>query len=175
MCCGVRLGCPSLSAIQRPRTAVPEPGSRRLPRLVKRIALIVAFVALLAVHHAAGVLWGRDAKLYVLIAMLGLCAVLTLALFIMRRPLRRVQPDRAATLDSAFGAPWYWKLLDGVLGLSFTFGPPLALSLVRRQPLSWESEFTGYHVLAMAGGVSVYLLARAYVVRRWQERHGRYQ
>ena len=135
---------------------------------MKRIAPILALIALLAAYHTAGVLWGRDAKLYVLIGMLVLYAVLTLALFVVRRRLRREQPELAAELDADASAPWYWRLLDGVLGVSFAFGPPLIVSLVRRQPLSWEGEFTGYHLLAMAGGVGVYLLGRACVVRRWQ-------
>ena len=100
--------------------------------------------------------------------MLGLYAVLGLALFIMRRRLRREQPELEAQLDTAAGAPWYWRLLDGVLGVICAFGPPLIVALARRQPLSWESEFTGYHLLAMASGVGVYLLGRAYVIRRFQ-------
>lgn len=136
---------------------------------MKRIAPILALIALFAAYHTAGVLWGRDAKLYVLIGMLALYGVLTVALFIMRRRLRR--EDMAAEWDGDTSAPWYWRLLDGVLGVSFAFGPPLIVSLMRRQPLSWESEFTGYHLLAMAGGVGVYLVGRAYVVRQWQRRH----
>lgn len=78
---------------------------------MKRIAPILALIALLAAYHAAGVLWGRDAKLYVLIGMLGLYALLGLALFIMRRRLRREQPELAAELDADASAPWYWRLL----------------------------------------------------------------
>ena len=139
---------------------------------MKRIAPILALIALLAAYHTAGVLWGRDAKLYVLIGMLGLYAVLGLVLFIMRRRLRREQPELAAELDADGSAPWYWRVLDGVLGVCFAFGPPLIVSLARRQSLSWESEFTGYHVLALVSGVGVYLLGRAYVIRRYQHRHG---
>lgn len=139
---------------------------------MKRTTFILALVALLAAYHSAGVLWGRDAKLYVLIGMLALYAVLTLALFLVRRRLRKEQPDLAAALDSDSGPPWYCKLLDGALGVSFAFAPPLIVSLVRREHLSWEGEFTGYHLLAIAGGVGVYLLGRAYVIRRYQRRHG---
>ena len=139
---------------------------------MKRIAPILALVALLAAYHTAGVLWGRDAKLYAMIGMLVLYAVLTLALFVMRRRLRRDQPDVSAALDSNSGSSWYWRLWDVGFGVAFAFGPPLIVSLVRRQALSWESEFTGYHLLAMAGGVVVYLLGRAYVVSHWQQKHG---
>lgn len=135
---------------------------------VKRIAPILALIALFAAYHVAGVLCGRDAKLHLLIGILGLYALLCLALFIIRRRLRREQPELAAELDADARARWYWRLLDGVLGVSFALGPPLIVSLVRRQSLSWESEFTGYHVLALAGGVGVYLLGRAYVVKRWR-------
>lgn len=139
---------------------------------MKRIAPILALIALLVAYHTAGVLWGRDAKLYALIGMFVLYALLTFALFVMSCRLRREQPHLAAELDTDVTAPWYWRLLDGVLGVAFAIIPPLLVSLARRQPLSWESEFTGYHLLAMAGGVGVYLLGRAYVIRRYQHRHG---
>ena len=137
---------------------------------MKRIALVLALIALLATYQAIGVLWGRDVKLYVISGILGLYAVLSIALFIMRRRLRREHPELAAEMDADAGAPWYWRILDGVLGVSFAFGPPVIVSLTRRQSLSWESEFTGYHVLALAAGVGVYLLGRAYAIRRYQHR-----
>ena len=96
---------------------------------MKRIAPILALIALLAAYHTAGVLWGRDAKLYALIGMLVLYALLTLALFVMRRRLRREQPDLAADLDDDVVTPWYWRLLDGVLGVAFAIIPPLFVSL----------------------------------------------
>ena len=139
---------------------------------MKRIALVLALIALLAAYHAIGVLWGRDVKLYVVSGMLGLYAVLSIALFIMRRRLRREHPELAAEMDADASAPWYWRLSDGVLGVSFAFGPPLIVSLMRGQSLSWESEFTGYHVLSLAVGVGVYLLGRAYLIKRYHHRHG---
>lgn len=145
---------------------------RWLRHLVKRTPYILGFIALLAVYHFAGVFWGRGVKLYILVGMLGVYAVVELALFVMRRKLRRKQPDIAPRLDSDSGIPWHWRLLDVVLGVSFAFGPPVIVSLVRRLPLSWESEFTGYHLLAMGGGVGVYLVGRAYAVKRWRQRHG---
>jgi hypothetical protein len=138
---------------------------------MKRFAPFFAIIALLAAYHAAGVLWGRDGNLYVLIGILGLYAVVTLAVFIIRRRLRREHPDLAETLNSDSDALWYWRVLDVAMGVSFAFGPPLIVSVIRRQPLSLESEFTGYHLLAMASGGGVYLLGRAYVVRQWQLRH----
>lgn len=139
---------------------------------MKRIAAILVIIALVAAYHTGGVLWGRNGKLYALIAMLALYVVLALVLFVLRRKLRREQPELAATLELEAGAPWYWKLLDGGLGVSFAFTPPLVVSLMRHQPLSWESEFTGYHLLALAGGVGLYFLGRACVVRQWQRRQG---
>jgi hypothetical protein len=55
---------------------------------VKSIPHILALGALLAVYHTAGVLWGRDAKMYFLIGMLALYGVAGVTLFIMRRRLR---------------------------------------------------------------------------------------
>lgn len=138
---------------------------------MKRTAPILAFIALLTVYHTVGAIWGRTAKLYVLVGMLGLYAALGLALFIMRRRLRREQPELAVELETDARVPWYWRLLDGVLGVSFALGPAFLVSLVRRQPLSLEAEFTGCHLLAMAGGVGVFLLSRAYVVRCYQKGH----
>jgi hypothetical protein len=139
---------------------------------MRRIAPILALIALLAAYHTAGVVWGRDAKLYALIGMLVLYALLTLALSVVRHRLRREHPELAAELDADKGAPWYWRFLDGVLGVSFAFGPPLIVSLARCHPLSWEGTFTGYHLLSMTGGIGLYLLCRAYVIRRYQHRHG---
>lgn len=138
---------------------------------MKRIGPIVILVAILAAYHTAGIFWGISAKLFFLIGMLALWAVLTLALFIMRRRLLKEQPELAVVLDSDSGPPWQWKLLDGVLGINFAIGPPIIVSLVRKEPLAGDGEFTGYHLLAMAGGVGVYLISRAYVVRKWQQRH----
>jgi len=154
---------------------------------VKSITPVLAIVALLAVYHTAGVLWGRDAKLYFLIGMLVLYALVGLAVFIMRRRLQsdvqgmdevsreellREHPEVEEELAPSAGVPWPWRVLDVVLGIVFAFGPPLVVSLARQQPLTWESEFTGYHVLAMAGGVGAYCLGRAYVIRQWRRRHG---
>ena len=77
---------------------------------MKPIAPILGLVALLAAYHTAGVLWGRDAKLYALSGMLALYALLTLALFVMRRRLRRERPEIGAELDGSSSAPWHWRL-----------------------------------------------------------------
>jgi hypothetical protein len=90
----------------------------------------------------------------------------------MRRRLRGEQAQFAEGSVSNSGIPWYWRLSDIVLGLSFVIGPPVIVTLVRRLPLSWEGEFSGYHLLAMAGGGGAYLLGRACVIRLWQRRHG---
>jgi hypothetical protein len=142
------------------------------PLIVKRITPILGLVALLAAYHIAGGIWGRTAKFYTLVGMLLLYAALAAALFFSRRQLQRERPDLAGILDSAPVSPWYWKLLDAVFGVIFAFVPPVLVSLALGQPLSWESEFTGYHVLAMAGGVGIYWLGRAYAVKRWRQRNG---
>lgn len=110
---------------------------------MKHLAPILAFVVLLATYHIAGVLWGGNAKLSIVIGMLVLYALLSLALFVISRRLRRDQPELAVILDSDSGAPWHWKLLDGILGVSFAFVPPVMVSVIGGHPLSWESEFTG--------------------------------
>lgn len=153
---------------------------------MKSIPHILALVALLAVYHTAGVLWGRDAKVYMLVGMLALYGVAGVTLFIMRRRLRagvhrmedasradllREHPEVAEELAPSATVPWLWRVLDTVLGIAFAFGPPVIASLARKQPLIWESEFTVYHLAAMAGGIGVYLLGRAFVIRQWQRRN----
>ena len=134
-----------------------------LDHVLKSIPHILALVALLAVYHTASVV-----------------------LFVMRRRLRegvhrvddasqadllREHPDAAAELAPSARVPLLWRVLDTVLGITFALGPPLTVSLARRQPLTWESECTGYHLAAMAGGVGVYLAGRAFVIRQWQRRN----
>lgn len=153
---------------------------------MKNIPHIVALVALLAVYHTAGVLWGRDAKVYFLIGMLALYGVASVVLFIMRRrlgagvhrmdaarraDLLREHPEVAEELAPRATVPGLWRVLDAVLGITFAFGPPLIVSLAREQSLTWESEVTAYHLAAMAGGVGVYVLGRGFVIRQWQRRN----
>lgn len=89
-----------------------------------------------------------------------------------RAELLREHAEVAEELAPSATVPWLWRVLDAVLRIAFAFGPPVVVSLARWQPLSWESEFTGYHLVAMAGGVGVYLLGRAYVIRQWRRGHG---
>ena len=119
------------------------------------------------------------------IGMIVLYAFVALALPIMRRRLRsgvqrmddvarakllREHAEVAEEFAPSVGVPWRWRVMDVVLGTTFAFGPPIIVSLARQQPLTLESEFTGYHLLATASGVCVYLLGRACVVRQWQQR-----
>lgn len=137
-------------------------------------------------YHTAGVLWGRNAKVYFLIGMLALYGVAGVVLFVMRRRFRagvhrmddasradllREHPEVAKELAPSARVPWLWRVLDTVLGITFALGPPVTVSLAQRQPLTWESEFTGYHLAAMAGGVGVYLAGRAFVIRQWLRRN----
>jgi hypothetical protein len=150
--------------------SVRPAGSRDIGKLVRMFKRIAPILGLIAAYQTAGVLWGRDTKQYALIGMLVLWTVLTFVLAAMRRRLWREHPDVSAALESDTGAQWYWKILDAMFVVILVLGPPLVVSLRRREPLSWESEFTGYHLLAMAGGVGVYLLGRAYVLRQWRLR-----
>ena len=124
----------------------------------------------LAVFHVAGLLWGTDAKLYLVIGMLVLYAVLDIAVRIMRRRLQlnfqrldevdqsellEEQPDLEEELSPSGEVPLHWKLLDGFLGVSFAFGPPALVSFALKQPITLDSEFTGYHLLAMGAGVGI--------------------
>lgn len=69
--------------------------------------------------------------------------------------------------------PWraaLWTLLDLLLGIVCAFGAPLIVTLVLGLPFSLDSPFTGYHVLAMFGGIGAYWLARNNVIGEWRRR-----
>lgn len=130
---------------------------------MKAILHILALIALLAVYHTAGVLWGRDAKLYLLIGMLALYAFVGLALLIMRRRLRSVvqhmdevnraellreHPEVADQLAPNAGVPWRWKVRTPFRAVSDTVpgqtghhsGMTLKLSDINRNAVRYESE-----------------------------------
>jgi hypothetical protein len=70
-------------------------------------------------------------------------------------------PDFDSVLRPPQQPPWYWRALDVLLGVTLAFAPPVLVSLIRGDALSWDSAFTGYHVLAMACGIGVYCLLHA--------------
>ena len=133
---------------------------------MNRIAFILACFTLIAAYHVAGEVWGKDAKLWIVMGMVVLYSVVSVALFVMRRHACGGQPKMTVNVA------WPWKLLDVVAGLSFAFLPPLMISLARRETFDWESNFSGLHLLAMTGGVGVYLLARTLIIKRWKQEHG---
>jgi hypothetical protein len=138
---------------------------------VKSIPHLLAFVALIALYQVVGTKWGRSAKLYFLVGMLALYVIAALVLFVMRRRLCGEHAQSAEGPVSSSAIPWYWRIFDTMIGVSFVIGPPVGVTLVRQQPLSWDGEFTGYHLLAMAGGAAAYFLGRTCVIRKWQQRH----
>ena len=55
---------------------------------------------------------------------------------------------------------WSGKALDIILGTTSAFGPPIIYHIYRGMPLSWDSEFTGRHLLCMGIGIAIYLSVR---------------
>jgi hypothetical protein len=148
---------------------------------VNRAKLILSFVALLAVYHTAGAIFGRDAKLYFLIGLIVVSCLLSLITFILKRRLHDQSPDSAvfsadhtsdfdSECDDIIPVPGprlrgIRRYIDGVIGLATAFGPPLLVSVFRGDRLSWDSAFTGYHVLAMFTGFALYCCIRPWIWR----------
>jgi hypothetical protein len=55
---------------------------------------------------------------------------------------------------------WTGKIVDLVLGVTAAFGPPVVYHVVHGLPLSWNSEFTVWHLLWMGIGVAMYMSIR---------------
>ena len=80
---------------------------------------------------------------------------------------------RKQGIENAFEAvdeaelSWMGKAIDVILGMTAVFGPPLVYHIVRGLPLSWDSEFTGWHLLCMAGGALMYTAIRRKTMNRF--------
>ena len=143
---------------------------------VTRTKLILAFLALVAVYHIAGAIWGRDSKLYFAGALVIIYVIVAIAARVAERrlatrfshldaeqraTLSASDPDFDSVLRPAQQPPWYWRALGGLFGVALALGSPILVSLVRGDSLSSDSIFTGYHLLAMACGVGIYYLLHA--------------
>lgn len=152
---------PYLSFDVRPPSTTP----------VQRIALILAFLALMAVCHTVGAGWGREGKL----CFAGALLVLSVAAAIFSRVTARRLARQLSLLDANQRAslmasnpefesvftppkhpPWYWRVFDGLLGLTLLMAPPVWVALIRGDRVSWDSAFTGWHLLSVACGVGLY-------------------
>ncbi|MFZ4765300.1 MAG: hypothetical protein ACOYMN_10140 [Roseimicrobium sp.] len=141
---------------------------------MKPSRLILAFLALMAVYHTAGAIWGRDAKWYLLVGIVIVSSLLSLAIFILQRRLQDSSTDCDSTpeadidLDALIPGPRLTgvrRIIDGILGVIAAFGPPVFLTVWRGERLSLDGEFTGYHFLAMVVGVGLYFFVRQWVWR----------
>lgn len=147
---------------------------------MNRTQLAVAFVAFLAIYHAAGQWLGTTGKLYVVLGLLGLSFLLSLAVVLLQRRLQNQDPLSTSTDESPepgrdddddlFPTPGprlhgVRRYVDGVLGLCAALCPPILVSVYRGERLAWDGAFTGYHFLAMVAGITVYYTARPWLWR----------
>ena len=152
---------------------------------MKSLGAIVIFVSLLLAYHVIGRVWGIKAKVVFAIGIIVVYSVVAVVTLVMRRRLSNIfknmeadtlkrllaeHPEIIEELSPSPAIDWKWKLLDMVLGICFTVGPVLLVSIEMKQPLSLESKFTGYHLLAMAGGLGVYWLGRTTAIKLWRHK-----
>ena len=143
------------------------------------------FVLLLVGYQAVGSIWGLTAKIYFAVGIFVVWVAAAVATLIMRRHLRKnfkkmdaktreqllaEHPDVIEAMASTPAPHWKWKLMDTVLALMFVVIPFLIVSVAMKQPLSWDSSFTGYHLLGMAGGLGIYSLGRVIAVKWWKQK-----
>jgi len=64
---------------------------------------------------------------------------------------------------------WMGKTIDVIGGVAAAFLPPLIYHFATVGPLTWNSNFTGWHLACMTAGVLVYVLLRKRIVYRFMK------
>ena len=152
---------------------------------MRRTGFILALILLLAAYHTVGVIWSIKAKIYFVVGMLIAWTAAAVVTGIMHRRLKKnfedmddkireqllaEHPDVIEAMSATPVVHWKWKLLDTVLALLFMFTPFLMVSIATKQTVSWNSKFTGYHLLALAGGLGIYYLGRTIMIKWWKSK-----
>jgi hypothetical protein len=148
---------------------------------VNRFKLILGFLAFLLIANLAGIVFGKDAKIYFLVFSVFVSIILSFLALILKRRMddqargsgRRDAHDMAKLepeCDDIVPLPGprlhgYRRCIDGIIALVTLFGPPILVSVYRGERLSWDSPLTGYHVLASGTGVAFYYLTRSWIWR----------
>jgi len=133
---------------------------------MNRLETVCAIALFFGVYHLAGSVWGKEAKFYAAVAVAVLYLAVGGALSYTKKRLRLERPDvEDSLLDEESKPPWYWRLIDGFVGICFAWGPPLTMMKYSKQPLSSDTDFTGSHLLAMGLGIAVYYAIRTVVLR----------
>lgn len=148
-------------------------------KLPTRLWYILTIVAIFAVWHIGGLVWGRQFKLYYLIVLVLSSAFMSLLIYTRKRRLLRDlmamspserdeflrdAPEVAESINET-RPRWYWRLLDSTLALVFAFGPPVCLQFLTGQPMTLDAQVTGWHLLAMFTGFAVYWVGRTLILR----------
>ena len=62
---------------------------------------------------------------------------------------------------------WTGKAIDALLGITAAFGPPITYHLIKRLPLSWESNVSVWHILCMGIGIITYSVFRNRILAQY--------
>lgn len=144
---------------------------------MKTFRFLAAFVVLLALYQWTGAVGGMAGKLRFVLVLVALSLLFSLVLNILKRRGgdKLHEPGEArgwSAVEDFLSGPRFtggWRLLDVLLGIIAAFGPPLVLSLYRGERITWDSDFTGAHFLAMTLGVGVYMVCRTWLWRKLTE------
>jgi hypothetical protein len=141
---------------------------------MSKFYLILGTLAWVLVYHLAGSIWGMHGKLTML--GIGLAIWIGASIYIARtkRYIRKMcEPDEAEAMIADLDEPDIQGLkltapqtfFDGILGIAFFFVPPVVVSLIREESITWESPFTVWHLGSLFVGLFAYLVLRPRIFR----------
>ena len=140
----------------------------------KTVRIIVSILALLVIYRLLGVATGISGRVRIVLTFVIFWVLRSLALHLQNRYLSdRLRDmgvrDGTSPLEAFLAEPKWtggWRFADAGLCILAAFGPPVLLSLLRREHITWDSQFTAQHLLAMMLGAGLYLVARSWLWRK---------
>lgn len=142
---------------------------------MSKLSVILGTLAWVLSYHVAGSVWGMHGKL----TMLGIGLTIWIAgsIYIARakRYIREMcEPIEAEAMIADLDEPDIQglklttpqKFLDAILGLALVFMPLVVVSFIRGESITWDSQFTFWHLGTVFVGGFAYLILRPRVFRR---------
>jgi hypothetical protein len=155
--------------------------------LIDRGLPVLGLLALLLGSRLVALRFGEGARNAILAGLVGLYVLVALALWLIRRQLRRairsLPPEQQ--LELARGDPiirdvvagdmlggerrdWTWRVNSVLGGIAALFYLPFLYTLATEGAVTPDSPFTGVHLLLMVGGVGIFCLVQRYRVRHYR-------